>query len=135
MIVLDSSVSLAWALDDEQALGPATLGQVAAVDSAIVPVHWILEVTNALRMAVRRRRLAPDDPPQVLARIRNQPIEIDPETIERAWTDIPALADAYGLTTYDAAYLELASRLGLPLATLDLDLARAAREAGVALFE
>jgi len=135
MIVLDSSVSLAWALDDEQELGPALLAQVAAVDSAIVPVHWILEVTNALRMAVKRRRLEPGQPAQVLERIRNQPIEIDPETVERAWIDIPALADVHGLTTYDAAYLELALRLGLPLATLDQALARAARSAGVTLFE
>lgn len=135
MIVLDSSVSLAWALDDEQELGPTLLAQVAAVDSAIVPVHWILEVTNALRMAVKRRRLEPGQPAQVLEKIRSQPIEIDPETIERAWSDIPALADAHGLTTYDAAYLELALRLGLPLATLDQALARAARAADITLFE
>jgi len=134
-VVIDSSVSIAWALDDERDLGPELLGRVAAIDVAVVPVHWILEVTNALRMAVRLRRLEPEDPQQILVRIRSQPIEIDPETVERAWSEIPALADAHGLTTYDAAYLELALRLGHPLATLDQDLARAARAAGVALFE
>jgi predicted nucleic acid-binding protein len=134
MLVLDSSVALAWALDDEMSLGPETLGQLTAVDVAAVPAHWILEVTNALRMAVRRRRLDPGDPAQVLARIRNQPVEVDAETFTRGWHEIPLLADRYGLTTYDAAYLELAMRLDAPLATLDQDLARAARKAGVTLF-
>jgi predicted nucleic acid-binding protein len=135
MLVVDSSVILAWALDDERDLGPELLLQLTTTEVAMVPVHWILEVTNGLRMAVRRRRLQPDDPPRVLAKIRNQPIQVDSETPVRGWREIPALADAYGLTTYDAAYLELALRLEVPLATLDQDLARAAREAGVALFE
>jgi predicted nucleic acid-binding protein len=135
MLVVDSSVILAWALDDERDLGPELLLQLTTTEIAMVPVHWILEVTNGLRMAVRRRRLEPDDPPRVLARIRNQPIQVDSETPVRGWRELPVLADAYGLTTYDAAYLELAMRLGAPLATLDQDLARAARAAGVALFE
>ena len=135
MWVLDSSVAIAWALDDEQNLSTEMLAQLAATDTAIVPTHWILEVTNALRMAVKRRRLEPGGPPEVMARIRNQPIEFDAETIARAWHEIPLLADVYELTTYDAAYLELALRLELPLATLDKDLARAARKAGVSLFE
>jgi predicted nucleic acid-binding protein len=135
MLVLDSSVALAWALDDAKSLGPESLGQLSAVDTAAVPAHWILEVTNGLRMAVRRRRLDPGDPPQVLARIRNQPVEVDAETFARGWHEIPLLADKHGLTTYDAAYLELALRLGVPLATLDHDLARAAREAGVPLID
>ncbi len=134
MLVLDSSVSIAWALDDEQNLGPELLMNLAATDTAMVPAHWILEVTNALRMAVKRRRLDPGDPPQIIARIRNQPIEVDLETIVRGWDEIPALAERFGLTTYDAAYLELALRLKAPLATLDGDLQRAAREAGVTLF-
>lgn len=135
MLVLDASVALAWALGDEQNLGPELLAQLTTIETATVPGHWILEVTNGLRMAVKRRRLESGDPTQVMARIRNQPIEVDPETPVRGWHEIPALADAYGLTTYDAAYLELALRLNAPLATLDQDLARAAREAGVPLFK
>jgi len=135
MLVLDSSVSLAWALDDEQDLGPELLAQLTATDTAMVPAHWILEVTNGLRMAVKRRRLESGDPPQVMARIRDQPIHVDSETAVRCWHEIPVLADAYGLTTYDAAYLELAMRLDVPLATLDQDLARAARAAKVPLFQ
>lgn len=134
MLVLDSSATLAWSLDDEQAYGPRLLEEVTAAETAIVPVHWLLEVANGLQMAVRRRRIAPDEPAQVLAHIRDQPIVFDPETITRAWSEIPLLADQYGLTVYDAAYLELALRLDAPLATLDQDLARAARAAKVPLF-
>lgn len=134
MIVLDSSAVVAWALDDENALGPDLLAQLATSESGIVPMHWILEVTNALRMAVRRRRLAPGDPPQILERIRNQPIDVDSETFVRAWLETPALAERHNLTTYDAAYLELAMRLDVPLATQDGELARAARTVGVPLF-
>jgi predicted nucleic acid-binding protein len=135
MLVLDSSVALAWALDDERNLGPELLAQLATTDAAMVPGHWILEVTNGLRMAVKRRRLLPGDPAQIMARIREQPLQVDSETAVRGWREIPALADVHGLTTYDAAYLELALRLNAPLATLDQDLGRAARKAGVALFE
>ncbi len=134
MLVLDSSVTLAWALDDEHGLGPELLAQLTTAEVATVPAHWILEVTNGLRMAVKRRRLVSDDAPRVLARIRNQPIQFDSETSVRGWREIPELADTYGLTTYVAAYLELAIRLGAPLATLDQDLARAAHKAGVPLF-
>lgn len=134
MLVLDSSATIAWVLADERNLGPELLARLAGTETAMVPMHWLLEVTNALRMAVKRKRLDPGDPAQLLARIRNQPIEIDPETIARCWHDIPALADAHGLTTYDAAYLELAIRLGAPLATLDEDLAQAAHAAGVEIF-
>lgn len=133
MFVLDGSATIAWALDEDPSPSPELLLRLADQETAIVPVHWILEVTNALRSAVRSRRLAPSDPAQVLDRIRNQPIEIDPDTITRAWRDIPALAERHELTTYDAAYLELAMRLELPLATLDEELAVAARAANVPL--
>lgn len=134
MLVLDSSVTLAWVLDDEHSLGPELLARLTAADVAIVPAHWILEVTNGLRMAVRRKRLASDDAPRVLARISKQPIKVDSETPLRGWREIPTLAEEYDLTTYDAAYLELAMRLDAPLATLDEDLARAARSAKVPLY-
>jgi predicted nucleic acid-binding protein len=134
MLVLDSSLILAWVLDDEGHLGPDLLRRLATTEVAKVPCHWILEVTNGLQMAVKRRRLAADDPPKLLARIGKQPIQVDAETPIRGWSEIPALAARYDLTTYDAAYLELAMRLDAPLATLDQDLARAARSAGVPLF-
>ena len=69
MLVLDSSVILAWVLDDEDHLGPDLLRRLTTTEVAKVPCHWILEVANGLQMAVKRRRLAADDPPKLLARI------------------------------------------------------------------
>ena len=134
MLVLDSSAALAWALGDERGLEVELL-ELLAEEPAIVPVHWILEVTNGLQMAMRRRRLKPHEPAEVLARIRTLPIRVDSETAVRGWQEIPELAEKFNLTTYDVAYLELAMRLNAPLATLDQYLARAARAAKVALFQ
>lgn len=133
MLILDSSAALAWVLEDES---PAIASLESLVHERVtVPSHWILEIVNGLRMAVRRRRLKPGDGALVLAQLAILPIKSDPETSVRGWKEIPALADKYGLTAYDAAYLELALRLDVPLVTLDQDLARAAREAGVPLFD
>lgn len=133
MIVLDSSTTLAWLLDDEQS--PVRALDELETERVTVPAHWILEVTNGLRMAVRRHRLAPGDRAPILKRLAVLPIRVDTETAAHGWNAIPELADQHELTTYDAAYLELARRLDVPLATLDQDLARAARAAGVTLFE
>lgn len=134
MIVLDASAVLAWALGDENELAAELPNQLSSAIS-IVPSHWILEVGNGLQMALRRGRLQAGEPSAVLERIRQLPIRLDAETTVRAWQETPVLAARHGLTTYDAAYLELALRLDLPLATLDKNLRRAARAAGAALFE
>jgi predicted nucleic acid-binding protein len=133
MLVVDSSAALSWALRDEQGSGLALL-EAMVEEPAIVPVHWILEVTNALRMAVQRARLQPDERHAIVERLNNLSITVDAETVPRGWGEIPLLADRFALTTYDAAYLELATRLDLPLATMDKALARAARAAGVPLL-
>jgi len=133
MLVVDSSAALSWALRDEQGSGLALL-ETMVEEPAIVPVHWILEVTNALRMAVQRARLQPDERHAIVERLENLSITVDAETVSRGWREIPLLADRFALTTYDAAYLELAIRLDLSLATMDKTLARAARAAGVPLL-
>ena len=132
-LVLDASATLAWVLDDERDRGGATL-ELLAAERATVPAHWILEVANGLKLAVRRQRLEPGEPAAILERIRILPLNVDPETAFRGWGDTLALAERLDLTTYDAAYLELAMRLDAPLATLDHDLARAARAARIKLF-
>lgn len=134
MLVLDASAVLAWAYDDEIGLPDAVIDHVTQ-DFALVPAHWILEVTNTLIIGERRGRLKSSQRQEIMARIQQLPIRIDPETPVQGWTQIPELAIRFGLTTYDAAYLELAMRLDAPLATLDRDLKHAAREAGVPLFE
>jgi len=134
MLVLDASAVIAWAYDDEIGLPDAVMDRVGS-DSVVVPTHWILEVTNTLLVGERRGRLRAGQRQEILERIEVLPIRVDAETPFHGWRAIPALAIRHQLTTYDAAYLELALRMEVPLATLDQDLARAAREAGVPLFE
>ena len=133
MIVLDASAVLAWAYSDETGW-PDQVMEAVGAESAFVPCHWILEVTNSLLTGERRGRIDADQHREILARVRILPIQADPFIAEIGWQIIPAFAKRHRLTTYDAAYLELAIRLEAPLATLDQDLARAARKAGVTLF-
>lgn len=132
--VLDSSAALAWVLPGEgQAALERLLGEIAA-DGAVVPGLWPLEVGNILLVAERRGRLGAAERREALDLLRALPIDTDDETAARAWVATLTLAAAHGLTLYDASYLELARRRGLPLATLDSALRRAAGEAGVVLI-
>ena len=102
-------------------------------EGAIVPGRWRLEVANTLLLAERRGRIDRSDVEQRLELLAALPISIDADTGIRAWTDTLLLARAERLTLYDAAYLELAIRQDIELATLDRDLRRAARKMGVAI--
>lgn len=133
MLVLDASSVLAWAYSDETGHPDAVIDFVEA-NGAHVPAHWILEVTNTLLVGERRNRLKAGQRQRFLAEIAALPIRVDAETSVRGWDAIPALAEQHHLTSYDAAYLELALRLDVPLVTLDRDLARAARAAKVRLL-
>jgi len=132
-VVLDGSAALAHALHDERGDRIARLFDTVAEGGAVVPELWHLEIANGLEMAVRRRRLSRVDADDILGDFAQYPIEVDGETHLRAWAETRKLAQLHRLTLYDAAYLELAARRDLPLATLDLDLARAAKRGGVAL--
>jgi predicted nucleic acid-binding protein len=132
--VLDASVTLAWALAGEvRAEDAHALVHRVADEAAIVPALWRLEVGNGLLMAERRGRIRPEHVDAVWRQLGELPIEIDAETNARAWNGTAALARRHGLTLYDAAYLELAARRSLPLATFDGPLARAAAAQKVAL--
>lgn len=133
MLVIDASVVIGWAYREAPAMLDELIRQVAD-DVACVPAHWALEVTNTLITSERHGRIRASERDEMLAAIRLLPIRPDEETWTRAWDLIPALAVAHRLTAYDAGYLELALRLDATLATLDQDLARAARAAGVRLF-
>ena len=102
---------------------------------AHVPSLWPLEVANALLVGERRRRITPAETARFLAILGAFPITVDDQTVAHAWTDTMHLARAHNLSSYDAAYLELAIRLGLPLAALDGKLKTAAGAMGVPLFE
>jgi predicted nucleic acid-binding protein len=133
-LVLDSSVTLAWVLGEDAS--PA-LGQVfdeIADHGALVPSLWRLEVANALSMAVRRNRVGAAYRDEVLADLSMLPITVDARTDAEAWQATLRLADRFRLTLYDAAYLELAQRQNMPLATLDNELREAAGALGVPLL-
>lgn len=130
-VVLDSSVSLAWVFEDEATEAIDQIFETTVVAGAVVPGLWRLEVANGLRMAIRRHRIDMVYVGKALDKLEALSIEIDAETNLHAWKATVGLADRYDLTVYDAAYLELAQRRRLPLATLDRKLARAATEAGI----
>jgi predicted nucleic acid-binding protein len=132
--VLDASVALAWCFEDESSdLADLALDRLAQT-SALVPAIWSLEIGNALLGAERRRRLSQAESSRFLALIRALPIEIEAVSAPRMLNDVVTLAREQGLSTYDAAYLELAMRNGLPLATLDAALWQAAERCGVSLI-
>ena len=111
----------------------ALLDQVAA-DGAVVPSLWHLEVASLLRSAERRGRCDRRIADAIIAELEVLPIEVDQRTHLTAWRETRSLSVEHGLTPYDAAYLELALRLSLPLATGDGALIAAARQLNVAVL-
>ena len=132
--VLDCSVTMAWCFDDEATPYTDGVRDSLADGRAIVPTLWPIEVANATIVGERRKRLDEARSSRFLALLNGLPIEIDSETAARAWIDTMHLARAHNLSAYDATYLELAIRLGLPLACLDGKLKAAAQAAGVSLY-
>ncbi|MBU6181209.1 MAG: type II toxin-antitoxin system VapC family toxin [Verrucomicrobia bacterium] len=132
--VLDCSAALPWVFADEATKGTdRLLDGLAAGDQAWVPAIWHLEVGNVLLGAMRKGRIDQAGIEAFVSRLGDLEIQVDPETSVRAWDKTLDLAQQHRLSTYDAAYLELALRLGIPLATLDKQLAAACRSAGVKL--
>ena len=131
--VLDSSAALAWVLPGEAT--PATEALLETVGSlgAVAPALWLLETANVLWLSERRRRITLAERSQALAILSELPIQIDEMTAVLAFGATSALAATKDLTVYDACYLELALRLGLPLASLDKGLCQAALTCGVRL--
>jgi predicted nucleic acid-binding protein len=130
--VLDASMAVAWLFDDERTDGTDEALRRVVAESAIVPSPWRLEVANVLRNAVRRGRCDKEYVDRSIDRLRRLPITVDSETDDAAWEATRALARELGLTLYDAAYLEVARRLGLKLASCDHALLNAAATSGVA---
>jgi predicted nucleic acid-binding protein len=132
--VLDNSVAVAWCFEDEQTPALLALLQRVTESGAFAPTLWPLEAANALLVAERRGRLERDRRRRLCGFLRALPIALDSETAMQAWTTTAGLAERFGLSAYDAAYLELAERLNLPLASLDGDLRRAANTLGLPLL-
>lgn len=132
--VLDASIALAWCFHDEATPATGALLERLEDETAVVPALWPLELGNILAATERRGRLTSTRAAEFLALIGGLDIEIDGETATRALRETLALARAESLTTYDASYLELAIRLGLPLATKDSELGRTAARLGVTVI-
>jgi predicted nucleic acid-binding protein len=133
--ILDCSVTMAWFFAGEAT--PETDGILDRLNQggrAVVAQHWCLEVGNTLLMGERRKRCTPADASHFLGILGALAIDTNPETAANSTATTLALARAHGLTLYDAAYLELAMRASLPLATLDKDLRSAARKVGVTVL-
>lgn len=132
-LVLDASAAIASLLVDERTEAADRVMERVSRDGAFVPALWRLEVANVLRNAVRRRRCTEQFVDLSLDSLARMPIMVDSETDPHAWGRTLALARECDLMLYDAAYLELALRKGLPLATCDDELAQAAKAKAVPL--
>jgi predicted nucleic acid-binding protein len=132
-LVLDASSVLAWCFEDESGPQADALIDRVASEGAAVPDLWFLEIANGLVTAERRGRIKPAESAAFVAMIEDLPIVAD-RAGGRALHAL-SLAREHRLTAYDAAYLDLAMRLGLPLATGDRSLGAAAKRAGVAVLK
>lgn len=132
--VLDASIALAWCFSDEATPATISLLERLESESAFVPELWSLEVANILIAAERRKRISYAKMTEFLSLLENLNIQVDNETSLRGFREILFLAHSEGLTTYDAAYLELAMRLGIPLATKDTQLHNVAKHLGVKII-
>ncbi len=130
--ILDCSLALAWALPDETSKrAERFLAEIDRETVLWVPALWWYELSNALMMAQRRHRLTESDSARLVELYGSLPIQTDAHLNADAVWRFHALAKQYTLSAYDAAYLELAQRRGMGLATLDRHLILAARKAGV----
>lgn len=134
VFVPDASATLAWFFEDETSeWTEALLTRLKSGDTALVPQNRPMEVANAFLMAMRRGRISKDRTARFFGDLLGLPIRIDPAGSQAAFGQVFVCAEQYRLTIYDAAYLELAMRERIALATLDSDLRNAARAAGVQL--
>jgi predicted nucleic acid-binding protein len=132
--VVDASSVLAWCFEDEGGPEADALIEKVAAKGAAVPGIWSLEIANGLVMGERRGRIKPAESAAFVAMIEELPVVADRATGAGALHETMSLAREHRLAAYDAAYLELAMRLGLPLATGNRSLRAAAKGAGVVLL-
>jgi predicted nucleic acid-binding protein len=131
-LILDASVTIAWCFQDETTpYTESVLDLVTSGSEAVVPALWPYEIANVLALAERRRRATWASIRSFLDRLYTLPVRVDEGRMTVAFEQVLATARQRRLSAYDAAYLELAVREGLPLATLDRDLRRAASAVGV----
>ena len=133
--VIDNSVIMSWCFKDETSQYSDNILEKLTVSMAVVPSIWPLEIANVLLEAERKNRLGEADSARFITLINKLPIKVEQETPERMLKEIFALAREHDLSSYDASYLDLAMKSGLPIATLDEKLISAAKRSHVPVLE
>lgn len=134
--IVDASVALCWYFEDQTtAYTEAVFECLAQGDEALVPAVWPLEMVNGLVVAWRQKSIRSEQLEDFIADLKDLPIEVDAQGCDRAYSSIFRMSCRYQLSSYDAAYLDLAVFQGLPLATLDKNLRAAARHARIEIFD
>ena len=131
--VIDNSVVMAWCFQDQSNKYTEAVLNKLQTSEACAPSIWPLQVGNVLLVAERKKLLSKADVTRFLSLVRDLPITVDQESADRMLTEILGLAREHHLSTYDASYLDLAMRLGVPLATQDKALSAAAKKCKVSL--
>ncbi|HJD61024.1 MAG TPA: type II toxin-antitoxin system VapC family toxin [Rickettsia endosymbiont of Columbicola hoogstraali] len=129
LFVLDCSVTLSWFMPNE--IANLEILDKTVAGEAIVPTIWGLEVGNVLIFAERAKRITTNQRHQAIYTLKDMYIKFDQTTLEHTWFETMDIATQYSLTLYDASYLELALRYGVPIATLDKSLKQASKKAGI----
>lgn len=136
--VLDNSVSMRWLLESpkktDQDYATLVLDCLDNQD-ALVPNLWHLEIVNVLLRAEKGGQITQGESDAFISQLENLPIHVDPITSHQAFTRTVNFARTYKLSSYDASYLEIAIREGLPIATLDKDIIKASKKANVSVFD
>jgi predicted nucleic acid-binding protein len=133
--VVDASVALCWYFEEQKtAYTEAIFDCLARGDEALVPALWPLEVVNSLVVAVRQEGISAMQFETFLRDLKDLPVAVDLDGLQRVYSSIARLSQQHQLSSYDAAYLDLAVAENLPLATLDNNLRAAAKRAGVELL-
>lgn len=131
--VIDCSVTMAWCFSDETSPATDALLDALVSGSAVVPALWRLEVANVLALAERRGRITPAAVAEFLGMLGGLDVRVEEQDSWKGFDPILGLCRAYGVTSYDAAYLDVCLRRALPLATLDKALVAASRKLGIGL--
>jgi predicted nucleic acid-binding protein len=131
--VLDCSISASWFLLDESNVAAEAVLERLSDEEAVVPALWTVEMVNVLVVAERKGRISPSDAARALEVISNLPVIVEQADLA-TMKSCRVIAREHSLSSYDACYVEIALRLGLPLASLDRELITAARNSGIPLL-
>lgn len=129
--VLDASMALSWHFVDEHTPGRLAIADRATDESVVVPTLWFSELANGAIVAERKGRTTTEATSDLLDMVQQLDVEVDFQGHHHALLTLTSIARTHRLTIYDSAYFEIAQRRGLPLATIDGPLYRAARGAGL----